>query len=118
MIGIFDRVRIKESPETIAAAVAGLEGDVYGFTTPSVTSVAVIGGSPDDYALNVSVESREDELWFRPDLVEFLHHNVGSEMTVGNIKAVRQADGSWIETRIAKSPTPTFWSKLARLLGK
>lgn len=129
MSGFGDRVRIKESPETIAAGVAGLEGDVYGFTTPSVTSVVVIGGSPDDYALNVSVESRNTELWFRPDLVEFLHHNAGSEMRVGNIKSVRQVDGSWLETRIDRSPDKradaksasshlTLRQRLARLLGK
>jgi hypothetical protein len=124
-----DRVRIKESPETIAAGVAGLEGDVYGFTTPSVTGIVVVGGSPDDYALNVSVESHDAELWFRPDLVEFLHHNAGSEMIVGTTKAVRQANGSWLETRIdrssvkrtaqhAASDPRTLWERLARLFGK
>ena len=49
-----DRVRIKETPETRASGVAGLEGDVYGFTTPSVTAIEVVGGSPDDFAINVT----------------------------------------------------------------
>jgi hypothetical protein len=56
MSGFGDRVRIKESPETKAIDVAGLEGDVYGCTTPSVTNVVVIGGAPKDYALNVSIK--------------------------------------------------------------
>jgi hypothetical protein len=94
-----DRVRIKASPETEAAGVAGLEGDVYGFTTPSVTGVSVIGGSPHDHALNVSIENR-GALWFRPDLVEVLHHNAGLEVSVGNVKAIRRADGSWSESAI------------------
>ncbi|MEO8752620.1 MAG: hypothetical protein ABI624_08075 [Casimicrobiaceae bacterium] len=48
-----DRVRVKESPETIAAGIAGMEGDVRGFTTPSITGITVIGGAPDDQAINV-----------------------------------------------------------------
>ena len=73
-----DRVRIRECPETIAASVALLEGEVYGFTTPSVTGVEVIGGAPDDYAINVSLEPSGTCLWFRPDLVEFIGHNAGA----------------------------------------
>lgn len=93
-----DRVRILASPETIAAGVAGLEGDVYGFTTPSMTGVDVIGGAPDDYALNVNLELKDEAFWFRPDLVELLHHNAGIEVNACGIKAVRQADGTWIES--------------------
>src|SRR5712691_11463402 len=115
-----DRVRIKESPETIAAGVAGMEGDVYGFTTPSTTGVDVIGGAPDDHALNVFVQGYKAELWLRADLVEFLHYNVGTEMVVGNVKAVRQPDESWAESFInshsanRESPTkarPTLWQR-------
>jgi hypothetical protein len=105
MSGFGDRVRIKQSPETTAAGVAGLEGDVYGFTTPSVTGVDVIGGAPDDYAINVSLNTLGTDRWFRPDLVEFLHYNVGTEMTAGNVRAVRQADGSWAESFISV-PSP------------
>lgn len=95
-----DRVRIKTSPETMAAELAGLEGDVHGFTTPSATGVTVVGGAPDDRALNVFVESRNTDFWLRPDLIEFLHFNAGSEIVVGNVRSIRQADGSWLETRM------------------
>jgi hypothetical protein len=95
--GFGDRVRIRASSETVAAGVAGLEGEIYGFTTPSTTGVQVIGGAPDDYALNVSLESTDATLWVRPDLVELLHHNAGVEVVVGNMKLIRQTDGSWIE---------------------
>jgi hypothetical protein len=114
-----DRVRIKESPETLSARVAGLEGDVYGFTTPSVTGVEVIGGAPDDYALNVSLPDRDAELWFRPDLVELLHHNPGTVMQVGDVQAVRQPDGSWLETSVSQeSRGGSVLAWLRRLIGR
>lgn len=92
-----DRVRILESPETIAAGVAGMEGSIYGWTTPSLSGVSVVGGAPDDYALNVNISLTGQNLWFRPDLVELLHHNAGFEIVVKNKKAIRQANDSWVE---------------------
>jgi len=94
MIEFGDHVRVKSSPDTEEAGVAGLEGDVYGFTTPSSTGVKVLGGAPDDYALNVYIEGYKGELWLRPELLEFLDHNVGWEIGIGNLKAIRQADGT------------------------
>lgn len=110
-----DRVRILESPETLSAGVAGLEGEVYGFTTPSSTGVYVIGGAPDDHALNVNLESMDEAFWFRPDLVELLHHNAGFEIRVADVKAIRQADGSWIETTLA---SPTMFERFSSWLKK
>lgn len=116
-----DRVRIKKSPETIAAGVAGLEGDVCGFTTPSSTGVDVIGGAPDDHALKVSIDAHDAELWFGPDLVEFLDYNAGTEIVIGNVKAVRQPDGNWTETITSShdankiSATRTRWSLLKKM---
>jgi hypothetical protein len=101
-----DRVRIRECPDTIAASVALLEGEVYGFTTPSVTGVEVVGGAPDDYAINVSLEPSGACLWFRPDLVEFIDHNAGAEVVVGNVKAVRQTDGTWLESPVSPQSKP------------
>ena len=42
--------------------------------------------------------------WFREDLVEFVDHGVGTEIRIGGMKAVRAADGSWIETRLDGTP--------------
>ena len=112
-----DRVRIKVSPETLAAELAGLEGDIHGFTTPSVTGVTVVGGAPDDHALNVFVQSKNTAFWVRPDLVEFLHVNAGFELTVGGVSAVRQADGTWLETRAQPNEArPGFMSTIKRLI--
>jgi len=112
-----DRVRIRESPETLAVGVAGLEGEVYGFTTPSTTGVQVIGGAPDDYALNVSLTPTDATLWFHPDLLEFLHHNAGAEVVVGNKRLVRQTDGNWIEQPVLGS-MPTIESETQLSLFK
>jgi hypothetical protein len=48
-----DNVRINSTPETEALGVAGRIGQVYGYPTPSVTGVAVIGDAGGDYAINV-----------------------------------------------------------------
>jgi len=111
-----DRVRIKESSETLAAGIAGLDGDIYGVTTPSVTGVQVVGGSPDDCAVNVSIAGHGDTFWISPDLVEVLHHNAGMEMRVGNVKAVRRADGGRDET-VVDSPS-SILSRLKSFFGR
>jgi len=112
-----DRVRIKESPETLATELAGVEGDVYGFTTPSVTGVTVIGGAPNDHAINVFVESKKADFWIRPDLIEFVHFNAGSETVVGNVKAVRQTDGTWLETRLEGDSRPGLLAAIKRFFS-
>jgi hypothetical protein len=112
-----DRVRIKSTPETIAAGLAGLEADVNGFTTPSVTNVEVIGGAPDDCAINVSPLAGGDTYWLRPDLLEVLHHNPGMELKVGNMKAVRRADGTWDETVVLKHRQASWFIWILHTLG-
>jgi hypothetical protein len=122
-----DRVRIKEAPETRASGVAGLEGDVYGFTTPSVTAIEVVGGAPDDCAINVNVEPTGGSMWFRPDLLELIHHNTGLEVLVGNVRSIRQTDGSWLEvgssntgrdTKAGSRRSSAFGGWLRRPAGK
>lgn len=112
MASFGDRVRIKSTVETESVGIAGVEGDVFGVTTPSATGVTVIGGSPDDVALHVYFEGRSDELWFRPDLVETTHVNEGSVLEVGSVRATRQADGFWLEEQRRES------GFLSRLLAK
>lgn len=48
-ISFDDNVRVLKTGETQAAGVAGFIGQVYGETTPSITSVNVIGDVTDDY---------------------------------------------------------------------
>jgi hypothetical protein len=80
----------------------------------------VIGGAPDDHALNVYFSNRKVDHWFRPNLLEFLHHNVGAEMKIDGapIKWVRQADGSWGEVPIDKPGGGGVTGFLRRLFGR
>jgi hypothetical protein len=109
-----DHVRIAVTPETTAAGVAGLEGSVYGFTTPSVTGVNVIGRVGEDYALAVVIESRGGEtFWLEEALVELIDHAPGTEIWAAGspFKSVRNPDGSWRrEARdSARKPWWRFW---------
>ena len=106
-----DKVRIRSSPETQARGLAGLIGQVFGITTPSVTNVAVVGGAPNDTALNVSIEGQSEELWFNPDLVEFVDHAAGTEMALDGVskKWIRTEDGGWREEQVAAKRWWEFW---------
>ncbi len=102
-----DNVRVFPSKETDALGLAGKTGQVYGETTPSVTEVEVIGKTDDDYAINVSIEEVGGEYWFAPYLLELIDHAEGTEIRIGNHRAVRRADGSWEESTV--SPRKQWW---------
>jgi len=90
-----DRVRIRRTAVTDEAGIAGLEGQVYGETVPSLTGAQVIGPCPDDFALNVYVEERASDFWLAPEHVEFIDHAAGSEIQIAEKRLVRRADGGW-----------------------
>ncbi len=108
-----DRVRIRRTSETEQAGVAGLVGQVYGETTPSVTNVDVIGSPADDYAINVYFEERDEACWFAADLVEFLDHAPGTEIRLDGVdkRWIRTEDGGWREEPLLEKKTPwwKFW---------
>ena len=109
MIGFGDNVRVCRTTVTEQAGIAGAIGNVHGETTPSVTGVEVIGELTDDYALHVAPEQGEG-FWIVPSLLEFIDHAPGTELVVGDVKAVRQEDGSWKERYIdTKRPWWKFW---------
>lgn len=94
-----DHVRIRSTPETQAAGLAGLMGTVYGVTTPSILGVEVIGTPADDLALSVYFEDSGEELWFAPDLLEVMDHAAGTEIRLDGVakRWVRTSDGKWLE---------------------
>jgi hypothetical protein len=94
-----DCVRIRRTPVTEAAGLAGLEGDIYGESVPSTSGVEVIGSAPDDFALNVYVEPRGESYWLAPEHIELLHHNVGMDIRLDGVpkRWGRRADGGWDE---------------------
>jgi len=92
-----DNVRIRATKVTQEVGFAGLCGDVYGTTTPSVTDVRVIGVPDNDHAINVHFSERNESHWFAPNLIEFINYGAGQEITIGKKKLVRRADGGWDE---------------------
>jgi hypothetical protein len=109
--GFGDHVRIRPSPETEALGIAGLDGLVFGESKPSSSGVEVVGLAPDDYVLNVFIESRDEDYWLRPELVEFLDHAPGGRIELDGVPYVweHQADGSWTEfakPAVAGQPAP------------
>ena len=103
-----DTVRIRGTPDTEELDLAGLEGHVYGFTTPSVTGVEVIGSPAEDYAVNVFFDDLEESFWFAEDLVEFIDYDPGAEIRIEGVSKswVREADGSWSER---DDPSKRWW---------
>lgn len=108
-----DNVRIRATSATESAGYAGLTGQVYGFTQPSILSETVLGELTDDFALNVHFEERGEGAWFAPELLEFVDHAPGSELRLGAKTWVRSESGDWVQ--VVDSPAPRTW--LQRLRG-
>jgi hypothetical protein len=109
-ISFGDSVRVVSTPETDSLGVAGLVGQVYGITTPSVTGVSVIGDVVGDQAINVQLKERDEPLWFSPQLLELVDHAVGTEITIDGVpkKWIRSTDGDWNEIA-TKKPWWRVW---------
>jgi len=94
-ISMGDRVRIIDTAETRQGGWAGLAGDCWGVTTPSITQVKVIGG-PADQAFHIHFDSDSiADAWFHPDLVDYIDHAPGTEITVAGARLVREPTGEW-----------------------
>jgi hypothetical protein len=106
-----DNVRVRSTPETVTLGIAGLAGQVYGFTTPSVTGVSVIGDTGDDYALNVSISGRGSDFWLAAHLLEFIDHAPGMTVSVDGspTQSVRNADGTWRREPKPESRRKPWW---------
>jgi len=105
-ISFGDHVRVRASDLTTKMGLAGLVGQVYGQTTPSQIDVEVIGALKTDYAVNVYLETQETALWFSEDLLEFVDHGQGTEVTLDGVprKWTRTASGEWVESKIRHRP--------------
>lgn len=111
-----DNVCIRSTELTEQLGLAGMTGQVYGETTPSVTEVEVIGEVRKDYAVNVFFKDRGESYWFAPELIEFVDHAPGTEITLKGIpkKWVRAETGEWVESEADDSlrtsnPWWKFW---------
>ena len=97
MVDFADRVRIKATEDTERLGLAGREGRVYGWTTPSSTGVVVIGEMRDDSAINVHFDDSNSNFWFSAELVETIDHGAGTVVSLDgqDIEWVRLTDGTW-----------------------
>ena len=108
-ISFGDNVRVASTPLTDSLGLAGLTGAVYGETTPSVTGVEVVGQTGEDYAINVQLDGRDESIWFAAELLEFIDHAPGTEIVIGNKRAVRAASGEWIEDQPQPKSSKPWW---------
>ena len=74
-------------------------GIVNGRTTPSMTSVEVIGTSSKDLAIAVTLEAQTKQLWFAEEFLEFVDHGAGTIVETRGRKLIRDEHGSWREQK-------------------
>lgn len=113
-ISFGDNVRVRPTLLTEQLGLAGMLGQVYGETTPSVTGVEVIGEVTKDCAVNVFFKERGEGYWFAPELIEFVDHAPGTEISLEGIpkKWVRTEAGEWVESETGDSThTSKSWWK-------
>ena len=70
---------------------------MFGWTTPSVTGVSVIGEATGDSAINVHFDELNTSYWFSEELIEMLDHGPGTVISLDGQadEWVRLADGEW-----------------------
>ena len=110
-ISFGDNVRIKQCSLTEQIDVAGLIGNVTGETRPSVTSVKVIGELKNDFAFYVLFDELNKGYWFTPELLEFIDHAPGTEITLKGVpkKWTRSESGEWVETNTEELKGKPWW---------
>jgi hypothetical protein len=97
-ISFGDHVRIADDQVTRGGGYANLDGTCWGFTTPSVTGVDVIGGRAVDLAFNIHFDDGPEDAWFASHLVSLVDHAPGTTVTIGEARLIRDADGEWYES--------------------
>jgi hypothetical protein len=93
---IGDNVRIVGSEPMSALGYADRVGVFYGFTSPSVTGVEVVGEITEDVAFAVDFGDGTETVWFSPHLVELVDQAPGITATVGDQEFVKGDDGRWV----------------------
>ena len=105
-----DIVCIKQTPDTLKAEIAGLNGTVYGFTTPSASGVTAVGPLSDDFALNVHVDSLRKAFWLDPSTIDLVERPETMEFSVaGKTIRVTQKGSEYREEVISPRPWWKFW---------
>jgi hypothetical protein len=120
-ISFGDTVRVVSNDLTESLGLAGAVGSVYGQTVPSSSGVSeIIGPLTEDYAVNVFLEDRGEQFWFAEQLLEFVDHGTGGEITLHGIdkKWMRSASGEWTETPLSTQPGPSWLKRIKSLFKR
>ncbi len=106
-----NKVKIKNTPETVSKGLADKTGQVYGHTTPTVTGVEVIGKTDKDFALNIHFDDLNESFWFDEGLIQQLDNGEGTEMTLDGIdkKWTKYSSGNWSEENTRPESKKKWW---------
>ena len=107
-----DNVKFVDNEITRKAGIALKDGVCVGFTTPSRTDISYIGNTELDYALSIELNENSETIWATQDLLMFVDHGEGQEITIGNTRATRRADGSWNEEIIEQEKNPKWFERI------
>ncbi len=105
-ISFGDHVRVRSTPLTEVRGLAGLDGNVHGETTPSVTGVEVIGELKSDYAINVFLMTLERGIGSRQNYSSFLILQLATTITINGVSKIwtRTSQGDWKEESTEENP--------------
>lgn len=94
-----DRVRVLYDVSTEREGLVGKIGMVHGQTTPSITSPPIVGTPEKDYAVCVSFDDTNEQIWLPEHLLELVDHDAGATITLSGVDKTwtRNADGTWAE---------------------
>lgn len=93
-------MQIRATDEASAAGVAGLAGEIIGFTRRSGASVKAIGAAGDDYAFNVAFKETESTGWLAEDQLELLERSPSADGS---------KEGENVTIADSKKPLWKFW---------
>jgi hypothetical protein len=104
-----NKVRIKDCLVTKEKGLAGMVGEVYGQTTPSMMDFEIIGTPKDDFAVSVYFDDLKTSYWFDADLLETIADGQGTVMTLDGVdkKWTKGQEGQWIEENT--KPIKKWW---------
>jgi hypothetical protein len=100
-------VRIRAIPETTALGLAGLVGEVYGWSVPSSTGVSpIIGPVPSDFVISVYLADRGEQVWIAPEWTDDMGDGTGRTAPLAGVPVhwVQRADDEWEELPAGTEP--------------